>query len=118
MTHVFPITSRQAFALLELTGAIAGLMLLSAVVVAAISGARQRSAVEAASARLEIGQNVLARWRAGEPVVAPGWTIDVQAAAPGVEVLVLRAPGVTLATVRPLLSEEKAKTQAKTETTP
>ena len=43
---------------------------------------------------------------------------DVQAAAPGVEVLVLRAPGVTLATVRPLLSEKKAKIQAKTEATP
>lgn len=101
-------TYRRGFAVLELSGAIAGLMLFSAVVVAAISGARQRAAVEATSARLEMGQNLLARWRAREQLAAPGWTIAVQTATPqagpSVEVLIVRAPGVTLATVRPLQS--------------
>jgi Tfp pilus assembly protein PilE len=91
---------QRGISLTEVVGALAGLTLFSTLVVIAISGVRQRQQVEAASARLEEAQNLLARWRAGESVSAPGWTFAVQPAAAGSEMLVLRGVGVRLSTVR------------------
>ncbi len=95
---------RSGLVLLELTGTLAGLALFSAVVVAALSGARQRAQVEAQSARLETAQNLLARWRAGHAVeqkeMPAGWTRELRPASAGMEMLTLRAAGVTLSTVR------------------
>ena len=88
-------------ALVELTGAITGLTLLSTLVVAAMGGVHQRTKVEASSARLEEAQNLLARWRRGETIAAPGWTMEQTTAADGSEIMTVRADGVHLATVRP-----------------
>lgn len=92
---------RHGSALVELTGAITGLTLLGTLVVAAMNGVHQRTQVEASSARLEEAQNLLARWRHGEAIAAPGWTIEQTAAADGSEIMTIRAGGVHLATVRP-----------------
>ena len=92
--------SRRGTLMLELLGALSCLMLIGGLMAFAVSGVRQRAATEAASARLEEAQNLLARWRAGGPTPdQPGWTAAVSANA-GVEILVLRAPGVHLSTLR------------------
>ena len=91
---------RRGTLMLELLGALACLILIGGLVTLGVSGVRQRTATETASARLEDAQNLLARWRAGGPTPdQPGWTAAVSANA-GVEVLVLRAPGVHLSTLR------------------
>ncbi len=95
-----PAAHRHGMLLIELSGAIAGLALFSAVVVAALSGARQQVAVEATSVHLEEAQNLLARWRAGQPITAVGWATDIHITAPGCEVLVLHGHGIRLTTVR------------------
>ena len=92
--------SRRGTLMLELLGALACLSLMGGLVALAVSGVRQRTATESASARLEDAQNLLARWRSGGPTPdQPGWTAAVSADG-GVEVLVLRAPGVHLSTLR------------------
>ena len=93
--------SRAGLALSEMIGCIVGLGLFATLSTMAFGGVRQRHQIEAVSAHLEEAQNLLARWRAGEPVAEPGWTVAVQPAAGGGEILVLSRPGVRLATVRP-----------------
>ena len=94
--------SRGAFALTELAGALVGLVLLGTLVVAALGGDRQRTRVEMESARLEEAQNLLARWRHGENLLAPGWTIERTIDEHNREILIVHGNGVRLATVRPL----------------
>ena len=84
----------------ELLGALAVLGLLGTLVVAALGAVRQRQRIEAASARLEEAQNLLARWRSADTVSAPGWTLEQSKTANGDEVLTVRAEGVRLSTVR------------------
>lgn len=88
-------------ALVELSGALVGLVLLGSLVVAALGGVRQRTRIEANSARLEDAQNLLARWRHGEDIVAPGWTCTRQTGANHTEILIIQGEGVRLSSIRP-----------------
>ena len=94
---------RDASALIELAGALVGLVLLGSLVVAALGGVRQRTRVEMESAYLEEAQNLLARWRHGEDLIAPGWIIERTTDGNNREILIVHGSGVRLATVRPLL---------------
>ncbi|MEK7412962.1 MAG: hypothetical protein AAB263_06570 [Planctomycetota bacterium] len=96
-----PRAARSGFVLIELVGCVICLAMFTTMSVMAFSGIRQRQQVEVSSARLEEAQNLLARWRAGETLVAPDWQITVQPATSGSEILILRRPGLRLATIRP-----------------
>ena len=98
---------RHGMIMINLPAMLAGLALFGALVAFAVSGLRQRGRIEAAAARVEEGQNLLARWRAGQPpdaarLAAGGWTASERATAAGCALLELRATGVRLATLRPL----------------
>jgi hypothetical protein len=92
--------SRYGSLTMELAGAVSGLVLLGILTVAAVGGVRQRAQLEAASARVEEAQNLLARWRRGGTITAPGWHLEQTATADGREILTLRADGVHLSTLR------------------
>lgn len=92
--------SRRGMIAYELLGCISGLSLLGALVVAAGGGVRQQHQLETTSAKLEEAQNLMARWRAGEPLDAKGWISDVQLSE-GHDLLILRGYGVHLETLRP-----------------
>ncbi len=86
----------------ELLAALVGIGLIATLITGAYAGARQRRQVDEASARLEEAQNMLARWRTGGEITAPGWTCEVRQIAAGVEQLTVRGQGVRLSTLRPV----------------
>ena len=86
----------------ELLAGLIGVGLIATLIAGASAGVRQRRQTDAASARLEEAQNLLARWRSGAAVEAPGWTSEIRSYGPGVDMLTLRGPGVRLSTLRPV----------------
>lgn len=93
--------NRRGFIFGELAAALIGVGLIATLIAGAAGAVRLRQRSESTSARLEEAQNLLARWRAGEDVVAaPGWTAtrrDVE----GATVLTLRGHGLQLSSLRP-----------------
>lgn len=86
----------------EMLAGLIGLGLIATLITGAYAGVRQRQHTDAASARLEEAQNLLARWRSGVAVDEPGWSCEVRPGGAGIELLILRGPGVSLSTVRPV----------------
>lgn len=93
--------SRRAIAMPEMLAGLILTGLIATLATGAWSAARQRHAVDAASARLEEAQNILARWRSGGAASAEGWSSSVSADAT-VETIELRGHGLRLSTLRPL----------------
>lgn len=85
----------------ELLAGLVGIGLIATLITGAYAGARQRRQVDEASARLEEAQNLLACWRSGAAIAAPGWTCEIRQTAAGVEQLTIRGQGVRLSTLRP-----------------
>jgi hypothetical protein len=85
----------------ELLAGLVGIGLIATLITGAYAGARQRRQVDEASARLEEAQNLLARWRSGDAIAAPGWTCEIRQTAAGVEQLTIRGQGIRLSTLRP-----------------
>lgn len=85
----------------ELAGVLAGVAIMGILVVAASAGVQRLHMVESASAQSEEAQNLLADWRAGRLVAAPGWTATVRRSG-SCEILDLSGHGVRLQTLRPV----------------
>ena len=96
---------RAGSAIAEMIAGLVGLGLIATLITGAYAGVRQRRQVDAASARLEEAQNLLAGWRAGGGVTEAGWTSVVRRHDAGSEVLTLRGYGVQLSTVRPVADQ-------------
>jgi len=92
--------ARRGTLFTELAAGLVGLGLFASLVAGAHGAVRQRQRIEAASARLEEAQDLLARWRAGASPAAPGWTVE-ERRVDSVLVLTLRGYGVALSTLRP-----------------
>lgn len=93
---------RAGMVLPEILAGLIGIGLIATLVTSAYAGVRQRQKVESTSARLEEAQNLLARWRSGAAVEAPGWTTEVHPNEVGLEILTLQGHGVRLSTLRPV----------------
>lgn len=91
---------RHGFIFSELAIGLIGVGLIATLVAGAAGAVRLRQRTESASARLEEAQNLLARWRTGAAIAAPGWTAT-QREVDGVTVLTLRGHGLQLSSLRP-----------------
>ena len=92
---------QHGFVFSELAAGLVGVGLLATLVAGAAGAVRLRQRAESASARLEEAQNLLARWRAGGAVEAPGWTATWRDVG-GSTVLTLRGHGLQLSSLRPV----------------
>jgi hypothetical protein len=87
----------------ELAIGLIGVGLIATLIAGAVGAVRLRQRAESTSARLEEAQNLLARWRAGASVEAPGWTATLHEVG-GATVLTLRGHGVQLSSRRPVVT--------------
>lgn len=92
--------ARRGALFAELAAGLVALGLFATLVAGAIGAVRQRQRIEQGSARLEEAQDLLAAWRGGAAVHAPGWTAEERRVGDAL-VLTLRGHGLALSTLRP-----------------